>query len=104
MFSNIISCLLSTLQADILVASCSSNLDLQRGGASKSLLATAGTQLQDELRHNRKEIKNGEIVMLKGYQLECSSVILTALPNWTSDSICSQVLNAGLTLTLSNIQ
>jgi O-acetyl-ADP-ribose deacetylase (regulator of RNase III) len=72
-------------QVDVIVNSASSDLQLQNGAVSASILKEAGQEIQDECTRNKGiQPGSGDIVVTNGYRLQCSKVIHTSLPQWRS--------------------
>lgn len=70
-------------QADVIVNSTSTSLDLKNGAVSGSILKRAGPQIQDECKQRYpKGIQVGDIALTKGHGLACKEVFHTALPQW----------------------
>ena len=78
---------LKLFQADVLVDSTASSLQLKYGGLSESLLEMAGPEMQDECDNNYPNgIKLGEVAVTGGYGLKCKKVYHGTLPKWSDKS------------------
>ncbi|KAL3880949.1 hypothetical protein ACJMK2_033151 [Sinanodonta woodiana] len=85
---------LAEWRADVLVSSCSSDLDLSNGGLANRLLQKAGSQLQKECNLKYPDgIRKGKVAVANGYNLHCKKVYFGSLPPWSGDgSTCKQEL------------
>nr|KAG5706724.1 hypothetical protein BaRGS_007227 [Batillaria attramentaria] len=73
------------MQADVLVNTTSTDLDLAKGAVSSSILKAGGSSLQEECQHKYPVgIKPGEIAHTKGHGLACKEVYHIALEAWSS--------------------
>ena len=81
------------LQADVLVNTSATDLDLKNGAVSAAMLAKGGHGLQDECKKKYPQgIKVGEVAETAGHGLGCRVVYHLALCQW-SDPQATQVLN-----------
>ncbi|XP_046549029.1 protein mono-ADP-ribosyltransferase PARP14-like [Haliotis rubra] len=71
-------------EADVIVSSSNTNLDLDRGMVSKSLLKHAGPSIQAECKEKYPDgIQLGDIAVTKGGDMQCVEQIYhCVLPNW----------------------
>ncbi|KAL3880862.1 hypothetical protein ACJMK2_033068 [Sinanodonta woodiana] len=85
---------LADWRADVLVCSCSPDLDLSKGGLANCLLQKAGSQLQDECNLKYPHgIQKGQVAVANGYNLHCKKVYFGSLSPWSGDgSNCKQEL------------
>jgi O-acetyl-ADP-ribose deacetylase (regulator of RNase III) len=75
--------MIELLQADIIVASAASSLNLRSGSASYSLVKQGGAQLQTDCnRLYPNGIQDGEVAVIDSGNLNCDKVYLTSLPSW----------------------
>lgn len=73
----------SILQADLIVSSAASNLNMRSGSASYSLVKQGGAQLQTDCnRLYPNGIEDGEVAVIDSGNLNCDRVYLTSLPSW----------------------
>ena len=79
---------LKLFQADVIVDSTASSLQLKHGGLSESLLEMAGPEMQDECDNSYPNgIKLGEeMAVTGGYGLKCKKVYHGTLPKWSDKS------------------
>ena len=67
-------------QADVIVNTTSTKLDLHQGAVSKSLLKAAGSEMLVECSKKYPHgIKHNEIAITKGYNLKCQNVYHVSL-------------------------
>ena len=74
---------LGTFQVDVIVSSAADTLDLQAAQASKVLAQKAGLGLQQECSAyvtNYGSLKNGDLVVTKGYNLHCKHILHANCP------------------------
>ncbi|KAK3577205.1 hypothetical protein CHS0354_030476 [Potamilus streckersoni] len=85
---------LADWRADVLVCSCSSDLNLSNGGLAQSILHKAGSKLQDECNLNYPHgIQKEQVAVAKGYNLHCKKVYFGTLSSWSGDgSSCKKEL------------
>ncbi|KAL3880954.1 hypothetical protein ACJMK2_033156 [Sinanodonta woodiana] len=85
---------LADWRADVLVCSCSPDLDLSKGGLANCLLQKAGSQLQDECNLKYPHgIRKGQVAVANGYNLHCKKVYFGSLSPLSGDgSTCKQEL------------
>ena len=87
-------------QADVLVNTTSTSMNLSDGAVSKSILKSAGQEIQEEIKQKysqHKPIQHGRVAVTKAYKIQqCKAVFHGALPNWMGDSnndaMCTKVL------------
>ncbi|XP_014402490.1 PREDICTED: poly [ADP-ribose] polymerase 15-like [Myotis brandtii] len=74
----------SCFQADVIVNTVPTDLQLGRGSLSQSLLCKAGPMLQKELNATRQETEEevGSIFMTSGCNLNCKAVLHVVAPDW----------------------
>jgi O-acetyl-ADP-ribose deacetylase (regulator of RNase III) len=73
------------LQADVLVNTTRTSLELDYGNTSKALVAKAGPGLQQECStYYPQGIKFGDIAETGGHNLACKKVFHLALPEWSN--------------------
>jgi len=78
-------------QADVLVNSIGSNVDLSAGQLSSSLLRAAGPQLQAECTQNApQDVKAGNIIITSGYQLPCKQVYHSCCPYYNGSPMVNE--------------
>ncbi|KAI4900851.1 hypothetical protein NFI96_003772 [Prochilodus magdalenae] len=73
--------------SDVIVNTISEDVDLSKGAVSKALLQAAGPQLQSEAASHLSAIGSsnlsyGDLVVTKGYNLNCQKVYHTVCPFW----------------------
>ena len=73
--------LLASFQVDAIVNSTTKNLRLDAGDITKSILAAAGSSIQDECRR-KGSVELGKIVRTEGYNLPCKCVYHGAAMPW----------------------
>ncbi|XP_046369034.2 protein mono-ADP-ribosyltransferase PARP14-like [Haliotis rufescens] len=75
-------------EADVIVSSSNTNLDLDRGMVSKSLVKHAGPAIQAECKEKYPDgIQLGDIAVTKGGDMQCVEQIYhCVLPNWSEDT------------------
>ncbi|XP_051540548.1 protein mono-ADP-ribosyltransferase PARP14-like isoform X2 [Myxocyprinus asiaticus] len=85
--------------ADIIVNTISEDLDLRKGAVSRSILQTAGHQLQSEVtRAARLDNPHyGDTVITNGYNLKCTKVFHVICPFWngghrSEDEVLIQII------------
>ena len=64
------------------------------GPVGNSLVNGAGKQLLGDIKSNFSGgIQNGDIAVVKGYNLQCQEVYLAALPSWSSggEKVCTML-------------
>ncbi|KAK3597472.1 hypothetical protein CHS0354_041891 [Potamilus streckersoni] len=85
---------LADWKADVLVCSCSPDLNLSNGTLAPSLMQKAGSMLQDECNLKYPNgIENEQIAIAKGYNLYCKRVYFGTLSSWSGDgSACKKGL------------
>ncbi|KAL3863199.1 hypothetical protein ACJMK2_004965 [Sinanodonta woodiana] len=89
-------------QADALVNTTSSKLNLSQGAVSASLLAAGGQQLQDECKANYPNgITYGEVAITRAGELRSSCVIHGCLPDWSDDGSTLLILTTFMNNCLS---
>ncbi|XP_067657069.1 protein mono-ADP-ribosyltransferase PARP14-like [Haliotis asinina] len=88
-------------EADVIVSSSNTNLDLDHGMVSKSLLKHAGPSIQDECKQKYPNgIQFGDIAVTKGGSMQCVEQIYhCVLPSW-DDNTGTQTLVDTLTALL----
>ncbi|KAL3880951.1 hypothetical protein ACJMK2_033153, partial [Sinanodonta woodiana] len=85
---------LADWRADVLVCTCSPDLDLSKGGLANCLLQKAGSPLQKECNLKYPNgIPMGQVAVANGYNLHCKKVYFGSLSPWSGDgSSCKQEL------------
>ncbi|KAK3597471.1 hypothetical protein CHS0354_041890 [Potamilus streckersoni] len=77
---------LADWKADVLVCSCSPDLNLSNGTLAPSLMQKAGSMLQDECNLKYPNgIEKEQIAIAKGYNLYCKRVYFGTLSSWSGD-------------------
>ncbi|XP_052277425.1 uncharacterized protein LOC127876354 isoform X2 [Dreissena polymorpha] len=82
---------LAKFKADVLVSNCGKDLKLKNGALAESLLEAAGSQLQDECDQNYPNgIRQGDVAVTSGYNLDCEYVFHGSLPNWDNKGLTAK--------------
>lgn len=72
----------------MLVNSASISLNLDAGVISASLLKAAGSGIQNEINKHKGKVRPSDIVVTKGYNLDCKNVFHGFIPkNVSSEKI-----------------
>ena len=80
------------LQADVIVNSVDSDLDLSKGRGSKVLSESGGQSIQQEcLKNYPSGISENEVAVTNGGNLKCRKIYHVHLPKWEDNN--SQVIN-----------
>lgn len=72
-------------------------LNLKQGYVSSTLLKAAGHRLQTEVSKNQHNLRYGDIVTTRGYELKCQYVFHGACKKWTehgSDTVGTKYSSA----------
>ena len=85
--------MLGLLQADVIVNTIGRDLNLSHGAVARLILATAGPEIQAECKSVAPQgVEFGEVVVTKGYALNCSSVFHGACVSWDNGTAtCEKV-------------
>ncbi|XP_023603622.1 poly [ADP-ribose] polymerase 15-like isoform X1 [Myotis lucifugus] len=88
----------SCFQADVIVNTVPTDLQLGRGSLSQSLLCKAGPMLQEELNATRQETEEevGSIFMTSGCNLNCKAVLHVVAPDWDNGAGSSWQIMANI--------
>lgn len=89
------------LQVDAIVNSTNRNLRLDDGEISNSILAAAGSSIQDECR-KKVSVEFGKIARTGGYNLSCKHVYHGAATQWDGGKGKSKTVYADLFRGISN--
>ncbi|XP_063404473.1 protein mono-ADP-ribosyltransferase PARP14-like [Mytilus trossulus] len=89
---------LAQQKVDVIVNSTSSNLNLENGMLSQSVLRAGGQRLQNECTQNYPNgIKEGEVAITTGGKLSCKNVLHGCLPSWHHDQSSIKILETFIT-------
>ena len=76
---------LTPVQADVIVNTTDSGMNLSIGAVSSSILAKAGQALQHECKTKYPGgVMVGDVACTQGHGLQCKAVYHVALPHWFS--------------------
>ncbi|XP_052101344.1 protein mono-ADP-ribosyltransferase PARP14-like isoform X1 [Mytilus californianus] len=77
---------LAEQEADVIVNSVATDLDLTKGVGSSAIFAVGGQVIQQECDDNYSDgISFGDVAITSGGQLKCSKIYHVALPSWNNN-------------------
>ncbi|XP_033756244.1 uncharacterized protein LOC117338989 [Pecten maximus] len=76
---------LAKMTSEVIVNTTSTQLYLDQGAVSMSILKAAGLDIQRECNQYHHGVKWGEVAITHGYKLKCESVFHGALPEYSKD-------------------
>ncbi|XP_033729454.1 uncharacterized protein LOC117318598 isoform X2 [Pecten maximus] len=76
---------LAKMTSEVIVNTTSTQLKLDQGAVSMSILMAAGPEIQRECYQYHHGVKWGEVAVTHGYKLKCESVFHGALPQYSKD-------------------